>query len=79
MTWDDQEITAVLQAERLLRCWTSGLYFMDYGWTNDPSRAQKFPDELQAARACVVHNLHDVELVLRDPETGAELFSTVVR
>jgi hypothetical protein len=66
-------------AARLLRCRKSPRYFNGNGWTDDPSQAQTFPDEIDAARACITHNLHDVELVLRTPITGTELFSTPVR
>ncbi len=66
-------------AARVLRCRNSKRYFNGDGWTDDPSDAQVFPDEIDAARACVTHNLRDVELVLRTHLTGIELFSTPVR
>ncbi len=66
-------------AARLLRCRKTKRYFTGDGWTDDAGRAQVFPDEIDAARACVTYNLHDVELVLRTHVTGIELFSTPIR
>ncbi len=66
-------------AARLLRCRRTKRYFNGDGWTDDPSQAQVFPDEIEATRACVTQNLRDVELVLRTYVTGVELFSTPVR
>ncbi len=66
-------------AARLLRCRTTHRYFNGQDWTPDPSQAQIFPDEFDAARACLAHDLHDVELVLRNQLTGAEIFSTLMR
>ncbi len=74
MTPTDQFPTAA----RLLRCCKTRRYFNGDGWTDDPSQAQVFPDEMDATRACVTHHLHDVELVLRTPITGVELLSTPV-
>jgi hypothetical protein len=68
-----------LNVQRFLRCRKSHRYFTGNGWTDDPSLAQAFPEELEAARACVTHNLRDVELVLCTHSTGTELFTTLVR
>jgi hypothetical protein len=66
-------------AQRFLRCRKSHRYFTGNGWTDDSSLAQAFPYGVDAARACVTYNLHDVELVLRTQHTGVELFTTPVR
>ena len=66
-------------ATRLLRCRRTYRYFTGRGWTHDPGQAQTFDDNLEAARACVTHNLHNIELVLCARLTGVELFSTPVR
>ncbi len=66
-------------AQKLLRCLKTHRYFTGGGWTEDPGKAIAFPDGIDAARACVTHNLHDVELVLRSHVTGTELFRTHVR
>ncbi len=67
------------RAARPLRCCKTKRYFDGDGWTEDPSQAQVFRDEIGAARACVTHSLHEVELVLRTHPTGVEIFSTLVR
>ncbi len=64
---------------RILRCRKTHRYFNGEGWTDNPSQAQVFPDEVDAARACVTHNLHEVELVLRTRLARVEFFSTPVR
>lgn len=64
---------------RVLRCCKTKRYFTGGGWSEHPSEAQAFSDEIDAARACVTHDLHDIELVLRTELTGVELFSTPVR
>ncbi len=66
-------------AARVLRCRKSHRYFTGEGWTTDPDDAQIFIDDLDAARACVANDLHDVELVLRAKVSGTEFFSTPVR
>ena len=73
------QVVDFLHAQRLLRCRKSQRYFTGAGWTDDPTQAENFPDDLHAARACVSHDLHDVELVLRTQSTGTELFCTAVR
>ncbi len=76
--WSNER-SVVPGAQRLLRCRKTHRYFNGDGWTADPSQAQVFPDEIDAARACVIHKLHNVELVLRTQFTGLEIFSTPVR
>ncbi len=66
-------------AIRLLRCRKSHRYFTGRGWSADPGQAEVFDDEIDAARACVCHDLKDVELVVRAAVSGTELFSTPVR
>ncbi len=67
------------QAVRLLRCARTGRYFNGNGWSDSPDRALPFPNEIDATRACVTHNLHQVELVLLTKVSGTELFSTPIR
>lgn len=69
---------AALDATRLLRCRATGRYWSQEGWTPGFDGAVKFGSEIDAARACVTHGLHDVELVLR-AAGGTEIFSTVMR
>ena len=64
---------------RLLRCRKTRRYFTGQGWSQEPSDAAQFSHSIQAARACVNHDLHDIELVLRSQVTGVELFCTFVR
>lgn len=45
----------------------TGRYFTGLDWTSDPNQAQRYPDEVQAMRACVRHGLKNVELVVRVP------------
>jgi hypothetical protein len=66
-------------AIRVLRCRLSRRYFTGRDWSHDPSDAEAYGNEMEVARACVSHNLREVELVLRSPITGAEFFSTKVR
>ena len=66
-------------AARLIRCRNTKRYYNESGWSDDPAQAYVFPNETEAARACVVHDLHDVELVLRSTLTGGEIISTPVR
>ncbi len=67
------------EAVRLLRCRRTGRYFNGDGWSEDPDNAQPFSDEVDAARACVTHNLRQVELVLRTKISHTEIFSTPMR
>jgi hypothetical protein len=69
---------AVLDATRLLRCRATGQYWSHDGWKPTIEGAAKFSDEIDAARACVTHDLHDVDLVLRSA-AGTEIFSTALR
>ncbi len=66
-------------AARLLRCRDTHRYFTGHGWSDDASQAQAFNSIVDAATACVSHDLRHVELVLRTPLTGTELFSTAIR
>ncbi len=66
-------------AVRLLRSQQTHQYFTGEGWTDNPVNAQPFPNEVEAARACITHNLHDIELVLQMPGGGPELFATSMR
>ncbi len=65
--------------DRLLRCRKTHNYFSGSGWTEDGSRAAVFESELDAARACVVHGLNNVDLVLRTTGTEVVLFATQLR
>ena len=68
-----------LPVARLLRCRKTKRYFTGRGWSDDPAHAEIFPKQLDAVRACVSHNLENIELVLRIGGTQAELFVTTVR
>ncbi len=65
--------------ERLLRCAKTHQYFNSGGWTADPREAARFPDVIEAVRACVANGLQNVELVLRVPGSNTELFATPIR
>ena len=67
------------KATRQLRCVKTHRYFTGNSWSEDPNQAQAFPDALEAVRACVTNDLHEVELVLRAPVTGTVLFTTQLR
>ena len=71
------EVTRALK--RILRDCRSQSYFDGQGWTTDPMSARVFHDEIEAVRACVEHDLADVELVLRFEVDGVDVFSTKVR
>ncbi len=64
---------------RLVRCRQTGRYFKQGGWTDDPSQALTFADEIEAVRACVRHGLNNVELVFRVPGGLSDLFCTPIR
>jgi hypothetical protein len=64
---------------RLLRCRRTNRYFCEGGWTEDATQAKAFMDEMDAVRACLNHSLEEVELVLREPGSDVDLFSTPVR
>lgn len=64
---------------RLLRCQKTRRYFKDEGWTEDPSEANTFSDEIDAVRTCIERGLSDVELVLRPAGGSSEIFSTPIR
>ncbi len=66
-------------AERLVRCAKTRRYFSGNGWTPHAAEAARFPDVIEAVRACVQNELHDVELVLRVPGGKTVLFSTPIR
>jgi hypothetical protein len=71
--------TLATNPARLLRCSKTKRYWSMDGWTPDPSRATSFSDEMDAVRACVDHGLMDIELVLRIPTTGVEVFAAALR
>ncbi len=48
----------------VLRCRATKRYFTEEGWSADLSQAKTFPNEEEAMRAILAHNLRDVELVL---------------
>ncbi len=79
MTTNNENAGFFPHAQKVLRCRKTHRYFTGSGWTDDPCEAEEYPDGVDAARACVTHNLHDIELVLRSHLTGTELFSTPVR
>ncbi len=63
----------------LLRDCTTSRYFCDGSWVEGPEQAQPFPNEEEAVRACAVHDLKEVDLVVRWPATGEELASRIRR
>ena len=63
----------------LLRCRHTGRYFKDGEWTEDPSEATSFAGETDAARACVLSNLRNVELVLSTPGSYLDLLTARIR
>ncbi len=65
--------------QRLLRCRRTQRYFSGTGWTPDLALAKSFPSQFEAIRACIEHRIVDVDLVLRAPGAGVDLFSTAVR
>lgn len=65
--------------DRLIRCRKTRRYFRDGDWTDEPAKASVYNDEIEAALACVVHNLCDIDLVLRAPGTRVDLFATKLR
>jgi hypothetical protein len=68
-----------LPVARLLRCRETQRYFTGQGWSEDPTRAEVFDDPLDAVRACLSHDLQNIEMVLRVGGTQVDLFSTTVR
>ncbi len=66
-------------AIRLIRCRTTHSYYTGEGWTENPMNAQPYPNEMEAVRACVSHDLHEVELVIRRFADGPDLFVTPIR
>ena len=68
-----------LPVARLLRCRQTQRYFTGQGWSEDPARAEVFEDPLEAVRACLSHDLQNIEMVLRIGGTQVDLFSTKVR
>ncbi len=65
--------------DRLLKCRKTQRYFSGRGWTPEVAHAKAFPSQFEAVLDCIQHGLSDVELVLRSPGGGAELFSTALR
>ena len=64
---------------RLLRCKRTKRYFTGDSWVDDASLAKCFDDQTDAVSACVQHDLTDIELVLRMPDTQTDLFTTALR
>ena len=64
---------------RLLRCRRTQRYFKRDGWTEDINQASTFPDQMEAVRACIEHDLSDIDLVLRAPGGRTDLFCTLLR
>ncbi len=62
-------------AVRYIRQKHTRRYWTGEGWTDHTGHAQPFPNEVEATRACSIHNLHDIELVLQGPAGGPELCS----
>jgi hypothetical protein len=65
--------------DRCLRCSRTHRFWKPDGWTTDPEEAARFADEMEAVRACVTHQLQDIELVLLHPEDHTEVFATAIR
>ncbi len=74
-----KETIAQPQVLRLLRCQKTNRYFTGDGWSEDPQRAKNYADEIEAARACVEHDLTHVDLVLRAAGAQGDIFITPVR
>jgi hypothetical protein len=68
-----------LELARNLRCAATHRYWTDRGWTHNAKEAAVFQDEVEAVRACVSNQLSEVELVLRVPASGTEIFATRIR
>ena len=66
-------------AIRVVRCRRSHRYFTGAGWSRDPAKAKGYASRFDVAEACVSHNLHEVEMVVRSQVSGTELFCTGVR
>lgn len=64
---------------RLLRCKRTNRYFTGDSWVDDASLAKCFCDQIDAASACVQHDLTDIELVLRMADSQTDLFITGLR
>lgn len=64
-------------ATRVLRCAKTRRYFAGAGWTASPASALSFANEFAAVRACVAHQLRNVELVLL-ADSDTEVFSAPV-
>ncbi len=67
------------QVDRLLKCRKTQRYFSGRDWTPELADAKAFPSQFEAVLDCIQHGLADVDLVLRSPGGGAELFSTALR
>ena len=62
---------------RLLRRRGSQRYFNGSDWTDDPCKARSFVDIIEAAEACIRHDLTDVEVALRLDQ--CDVFCTPLR
>ena len=64
----------------MIRSISSGKYFHDGSWTEDPSHAEHFPDAGKAIEACLRYRFTDVELVIQlNPDAVAGVFDARVR
>ncbi len=67
-------------AERVIRCRDTGRYWRpDGSWADGIAQAATFHDAVEAARTCVDHDLHNVELVLCQRESKAEFIAVPMR
>ncbi len=64
---------------RLIRSCDTGQFFAKNGWTSSPEQAAEFGDSILAIRACIEHDLTNVELVLRSRGATHDLFSASLR
>ena len=64
---------------RMIRCRQTHRYFKDGDWTENAIEATTYGDEMEAVRACLDHDLNNIELVLRAQGSQADLFCTLIR
>ncbi len=75
----EQGNEATSMATRMVRCTRTHRYWDGRGWTGNSTEAANFHNEMDAVRACVENDLRNIELVLRQPGTGVDLFATPIR
>ncbi len=63
----------VKSTKRLLRHRRSRAFFQNGSWTEDPQAATNFPSVEEVARACITHQLSEMELVLQFEDKLPEL------